>query len=305
MGGSPLDSIFKPAVTMELLNENGLKPNQGLGQNFLIDGNILRKIVDAAELTGDDAVLEIGPGLGALTQALIEESSKVVTIEIDERLVQVLKNTFLGKSNLEIIHGDVLKEDLNALLATSQRWKVVANLPYYITSPILAKLLEEKESLERIVVMVQREVAQRMMAGPGTKDYGSFSLFIQYHCEVSIIHTVPPTAFFPRPQVSSSVVLLRIRESPRVQVEDEDMLFRIIRAAFGKRRKTLLNSLTNTPHLTFNKEFMLQVLKEAGIDSKARAETLSLEEFASIAHIVRNEGENSGVHKPDERSHEP
>jgi 16S rRNA (adenine1518-N6/adenine1519-N6)-dimethyltransferase len=307
IGGVGLESIFKPGVTRRILSENEIKPLQSLGQNFLIDGNILDKIVEAAELTEEDQVIEIGPGLGSLTQSIADICSKVIAIEVDERLVRVLKDLFLGYHNLEIIHGDVLKEDLKALMASSGgAWKVVANLPYYITSPVLSKLLEAKSDIDRIVVMVQREVALRMLAKPGNKDYGAFTLFVQYHCDLSIVHNVPSTAFYPRPDVSSSVVLLEVLKTPRVHVDDEDLLFRIIRASFGKRRKIISNALSNTPYLAFDKDFILRVLKEAGIDSKARAEDLTLEEFALISQIarLRSEGENSGFCESNQRSYE-
>lgn len=241
-----MEHIFKPGVTMRILKENQIKPLQGLGQNFLIDGNILEKIVTAADLTKEDKVLEIGPGLGTVTQLVAENCSKVVAIEIDERLVSILKRHFCEHTNVEITKGDVLEVDLGKIfMKAPYGWKVITNLPYYITSSILMKLLAENANIDLMVVMVQKEVAHRIIAQPGGKDYGILSVLIGYYYDAHIIHNVPPTAFFPRPDVDSSVVLLERCKERRVYEESERYFTCIVKAAFGKRRKTLLNALSN------------------------------------------------------------
>ncbi len=272
---------------MRLLKENQIKPLQGLGQNFLIDGNILEKIVTSADLTEEDKVLEIGPGLGTVTQFLAEDCSKVIAIEIDERLISILKKHFYEHTNVEIIKGDVLEVDLSEIfMKAPYGWKVIANLPYYITSPILMKLLMENANIDLMVLMVQREVAHRIIAQPGGKEYGVLSVLVQYYYDAHVIHNVPPTVFFPKPDVDSSVVLLERCKARRVYEESERYFACIVKAAFGKRRKTLLNALSNNSLLPMDKGLILDIFQEAKIDPKDRAEILTIDDFVRISCAV-------------------
>ena len=271
--------IVLPEVTHRILKHFGLKASHRLGQNFLIAPAIVEGIVLAAEIQPGDRVLEIGPGIGTLTQALAEAGAQVTAVELDKKLPAVLAETLKGYDNVTIVPGDILKVDIKALMGEGP-FKVVANLPYYITTPILLELLEKKLNISLIVTMVQKEVAQRMVAEPGGKDYGALSVAVQYHTEPDIVLTVPPKSFHPAPEVDSVVIRCRRRQTPAVECKDEKLFFRVARASFGQRRKTLVNALKGAGFL---KEDIERAVKYAGIDTGRRGETLSLEEFAGLA----------------------
>ncbi|WP_427337730.1 16S rRNA (adenine(1518)-N(6)/adenine(1519)-N(6))-dimethyltransferase RsmA [Caloranaerobacter sp. DY30410] len=281
--------LYSPRVIKEIINEYGFAFSKSLGQNFLIDKNIIDKICDGAEIKESDQIIEIGPGIGTLTQELCKRARKVVAIEIDKNLYPILKDNLSSYDNFYLVEGDVLKIDLNALISNyfdnDGEIKVVANLPYYITTPIIMKLLEEKIRVNKIVVMVQKEVALRMKAKPGSKDYGALSIAVQYYSEPQIIVNVPKNVFMPRPNVDSAVIMLNIYEKPTVEVKDEKLLFKIIKAAFSKRRKTLVNALS-LGELGIAKEDIISILNECNIDVKTRAENLSLDEFAKITNSI-------------------
>ncbi|MEK3884222.1 16S rRNA (adenine(1518)-N(6)/adenine(1519)-N(6))-dimethyltransferase RsmA [Paenibacillus sp. PL2-23] len=285
--------IGTPKRTKDIVAKYGFSFKKSLGQNFLIDGNILSRIVDAAELSSDSGALEIGPGIGALTQRLAEKAGKVTAIEIDQRLIPILGDLMADKPHVGIVHGDVLKLDLAKLF--EERFEgcsgvsVVANLPYYVTTPILMKLLEEKLPLKHIVVMIQKEVAERMAAKPGGKEYGSLSVAVQYYCEPKLVCTVPHTVFIPQPNVDSAVIKLSVREKPAVEVEDEAHFFRVVQASFAQRRKTLMNNLTAFVGKE-RREELTAMLNRIGIDPSRRGETLSLEEFALLSKSMLAEG---------------
>lgn len=281
------EGIGSPRKTKALLQKYGFSFKKSLGQNFLIDGNILRGIVSAAELNEAKGALEIGPGIGALTEQLAVRSGKVVAIEIDQRLLPMLEESLAAYPNVSLIHGDVLKIDLPSVFrehfAGVESVSVVANLPYYITTPIVMKLLEERLPVESIVVMVQKEVADRFAAQPGTKDYGSLSVAVQYFAIPKMVMKVPQSVFIPQPNVDSAVVKLTMRDEPAVQARDEELFFRVVQAAFAQRRKTLLNNL----QLFFpegGKEECRRFLETCGIAPERRGETLTLEEFGTIAN---------------------
>ncbi|MCI1881015.1 MAG: 16S rRNA (adenine(1518)-N(6)/adenine(1519)-N(6))-dimethyltransferase RsmA [Sporolactobacillus sp.] len=261
---------------------------KSLGQNFLTDANVLRNIVEAAELTQDSLILEIGPGAGALTRYLAEAAQKVVAIEIDCRLRPILEEALAGYGNVAIRFGDVLKIDLPKVLReefpAGRSVTVVANLPYYVTTPILIRLLTGDLPLLRMVVMVQKEVADRLQAVPGTKDYGSLSIAVQYHAEVRVVATVPKTVFVPRPNVDSAVVRFDLRPEPAVHVDDERFFFKVVRTAFAHRRKTLINNLVPALFTREHKDELLKVLTDAGIDPRRRGETLTIKEFAVLSN---------------------
>lgn len=272
--------IASPQVTQHILNRFKLRADKKLGQNFLIDENVVRQIVAAAELSPADAVLEVGPGIGTLTQGLAESGAKVTAVELDNRLLPVLATTLEGYDNVRVVHGDILKVNIMEEVAAPS-FKVCANLPYYITTPIIFALLEKRLPMERLVAMVQKEVAERMAAKPGGKDYGALSVAIQYYTEPQIAFIVPPTSFIPAPAVDSAVIVCKRREKPPVEICDEALFFRIVKAAFSLRRKMLSNSLKN---MGINSEQTAKWLAAAGIDSKRRAETLSLEDFAKLTN---------------------
>lgn len=285
------DQIATPSRTKQVLRQHGLTLKKSLGQNFLTDVNILRKIVSAAELTKESCVLEIGPGIGALTQPLAQAAGKVVALEIDNRLLPVLKQTLAPYPHVTVLHGDVLKQDLPALFqehfGQNASVSVVANLPYYITTPIIMRLIEAKLPLKQIVVMVQKEVAERMAASPGGKDYGSLSIAVQYYCDPELVTVVPRTVFVPAPNVDSAVIKLAFRGKPPVEIEDEAFFFQVVHASFAQRRKTIYNNLA--AHF-FNKESKKQaesVLVLSGIDPSRRAETLSISEFAELSRQLK------------------
>ncbi|MUT67721.1 16S rRNA (adenine(1518)-N(6)/adenine(1519)-N(6))-dimethyltransferase RsmA [Paenibacillus sp. NEAU-GSW1] len=285
--------VATPKRTKEIIAKYGFSFKKSLGQNFLIDQNILHKIVSAAGLDKTKGALEIGPGIGALTQHLAAEAGKVTAVEIDPRLIPILRDVLETEEHVEVVHGDVLKLDLKKLFeerfADMSGVSVVANLPYYVTTPILMKLLEEKLPLENIVVMIQKEVAERMAAKPGGKEYGSLSVAVQYYCEPSIVCTVPHTVFIPQPNVDSAVIKLALRDKPPVDVTDEAHYFRIVQASFAQRRKTLANNLTAFVGKE-RREELTQLLNSIGIDPVRRGETLSLEEFARISRAFIEAG---------------
>lgn len=272
--------IASPQVTQHILNRFKLRADKKLGQNFLIDENVVRQIVEAAELSEADTVLEVGPGIGTLTQGLAESKAKVVTVELDTRLLPVLATTLEGYDNVRVVHGDILKVNIMEEVGAPE-FKVCANLPYYITTPIIFALLEKRLPMERLVAMVQKEVAERMAAQPGGKDYGALSVAIQYYTEPEIAFIVPPTSFIPAPAVDSAVIVCKRRSKPPVEVCDEALFFRVVKAAFSLRRKMLSNSLKN---MGIKSEQVAKWLELAGVDGKRRAETLSLEDFAKLTN---------------------
>ena len=265
------------SATRHILKTFNLRASKRLGQNFLIDAAVVQAIVNAAEIAEGDEVLEIGPGIGTLTQGLLEAGAHVTAVELDKKLPAVLAETLAGYENFKLIQGDILKVDLTELMPPN--FKVVANLPYYITTQILLTLLEKKLPITKIVTMVQREVAERMIAAPGSKIYGAMSVAVQFRADVKVAFDVPPEKFLPRPEVTSSVVICDVRESP-FKVSNEEFFIKVVRAAFGQRRKTLLNSLIGAG---FNREKVLTALQAAEILSERRAETLSIAEFARLA----------------------
>jgi len=275
-----------PKTTKEFLRKHNIRIKKRLGQNFLIDEGILNRIVEVADLSKDDIIIEIGPGMGTLTKKLAEKAQKVLAIEIDENLVKLLKETLKSYPNIEIIQADILKTNLNKLLKSRYAIKVVANLPYYITTPIIIHLLKVREILSNIVVMVQKEVGRRMVAKPRTKDYGALSLLVQYYTKPQITVRVPRSAFLPEPEVDSCVVNLEVRNKPAVGVKDEELFFRVVRAAFEQRRKALKNALTYTRDLRLDKTKVLEILEKADIKPLRRGETLSLEEFARLSNLI-------------------
>lgn len=276
------------AATKELLKKYNLKAVKKFGQNFLTDEGVLRTIIDSSGLSKEDCVLEIGPGLGALTQGLCQKAGKVLAVEIDRQLIPVLKVVLFGYDNVQVINDDILKLDLKAVLSDqfgSVPAKVVANLPYYITTPIIMKLLEDRLNLKSITVMVQKEVGDRLCAPPGGKDYGALTVAVQYYCVPHKIIVVPSDAFIPQPEVDSMVVRLDVREKPAVEVRDEEMFFKVVKASFAQRRKTLLNALSSG-NFGLSKDRIKAILAECSIQESRRGETLSLEEFAAIADAI-------------------
>ena len=275
--------IASPNVTQHILNRFKLRADKKLGQNFLIDHSVVQRIVEAAELSEKDTVLEVGPGIGTLTQGLAESKANVVAVELDQRLLPVLATTLEGYDNVRVVHGDILKVDIMAEVG-NQEFKCCANLPYYITTPIIFALIEKRLPMERLVAMVQKEVAERMAAKPGGKEYGALSVAIQYYTEPEIAFIVPPSSFIPAPSVDSAVIVCKRRTTPAVEVEDEKLFFRVVQAAFSLRRKMLSNSLKN---MGISSAQCAEWLSLAGIDGKRRAETLSLEEFAALANTYK------------------
>lgn len=278
--------LYSPKYIKETLGRFGFKFSKSLGQNFLIDGNIVRKIADEGNITKDDCVLEIGPGMGTLTEELALRAKKVVAIEIDDTLLPVLDYTLQRYSNVEIVHGDVLKINLKKLIDEKLEGgpvKVIANLPYYVTTPIIAKLIEDNLNLESIIVMVQKEVAERMAAAPGGKEYGSLSVFVNFYSIPEIAIKVPKTVFMPQPKIDSAVIKLNIkRELPDI---DKDKFFKVVKAAFSKRRKTILNSLS-TYGFAMDKETIKEILESLDISLDIRAEALSIEDFIKISKAL-------------------
>lgn len=272
--------IASPQVTNHILHRFKLRADKKLGQNFLIDETVVRRIIEAAELTPEDTVLEVGPGIGTLTQGLAESGADVVAVELDKRLLPVLDVTLEGYDNVRIVNGDILQVDIMEQVQKPY-FKCCANLPYYITTPIIFAILEKRLPMERLVVMVQKEVAERMAAKPGSKDYGALSVAIQYFTEPEIAFIVPPSSFIPAPSVDSAVIVCKRRSTPPVEVCDENLFFRVVKAAFSLRRKMLSNSLKN---MGIKGEQVNKWLELAGVDGKRRAETLSLEDFAALTN---------------------
>lgn len=281
-----MPNLVDPKNTIEVLKKYGFVFNKRFGQNFLIDAHVLDKIIAAADLTEDDVVLEVGPGIGTMTEALSAHAGKVYAVEIDDKLIPILKETLADCENVTLIHDDILKVDLKALSDENggKPLKVVANLPYYITTPIVMGLLEGGAPVESITVMVQKEVAERMQASPGTKEYGALSLAVRYYAEPYIAANVPPNCFMPRPDVASQVIRLTKHDKPPVRVKDAEMLFRLIRASFNLRRKTLANGLRNA-NLGFTKEEIEEAIRRLQKGENVRGETLSLQDFAVLSDI--------------------
>lgn len=286
-----MEKLSNPQRTIEVIKKYEFCFQKKFGQNFLIDGHVLDKIIAGAGVTKDDMVLEIGPGIGTMTQYLAEVAGKVVAVEIDRNLLPILQETLSDYDNVKVIHADVLSLDLEKLVQEENGGrpiKVVANLPYYITTPIIMALFEQHVPLANVTVMVQKEVAARMKSGPGSKDYGALSLAVQYYAEPYLVANVPCNCFMPRPNVDSAVIRLTRYEEPPVQVKDEKMLFKIIRASFNQRRKTLQNGLNNSSELNFTKDQIAAAIAAAGFSPSVRGEALTLEQFARLTDILLN-----------------
>lgn len=278
--------LANPQETIQVLQRHDFHFRKKFGQNFLIDPHVLDKIIEAAGIGKEDFALEIGPGIGTLTQYLCERAGKVLAVEIDPKLIPILQETLSGYDNIEIIHGDILKQDIQGIADRyngGRPVKVVANLPYYITTPIIMELFESHVPLANVTVMVQKEVAERMQAQPGTKEYGALSLAVQYYAWPYLAANVPPNCFMPRPAVGSAVIRLDCLSRTPVAVKDEKLMFRLIRASFNQRRKTLQNGLTNSSGLDFSKEEIRQAIQAVGLDPAIRGERLGLEQFAALA----------------------
>lgn len=279
--------LGNPKYTIEVLQKYNFAFQKRFGQNFLIDTHVLEKIIAASQITKEDFVLEIGPGIGTMTQYLAEYAREVAAVEIDNTLIPILKDTLKDWDNVTVINDDILKVDIRKLALErngGKPIKVVANLPYYITTPIIMGLFENQVPIDSITIMVQKEVADRMQVGPGTKDYGALSLAVQYYAKPEIVANVPPNCFMPRPKVGSAVIRLERYEKPPVEVSNEKLMFRIIRASFNQRRKTLVNGLKNSQELSYSREEIEEVLNECGIPLNIRGEALTLAEFASLAN---------------------
>lgn len=282
-------TLGNPQNTIEVLQKYQFTFQKKFGQNFLIDTHVLDKIIRSADITKEDMVLEIGPGIGTMTQYLAEAAGKVIAVEIDKNLIPILSDTLSGYDNVRIINDDVLKVDIRKLADEENGGrpiKVVANLPYYITTPIIMGLFENHVPLESITVMVQKEVADRMQTGPGNKDYGALSLAVQYYASPYIVANVPPNCFMPRPKVGSAVIRLTRHAVPPVEVEDEKLMFDIIRASFNQRRKTLANGLNNSDKLNLPKEVIIEAIEKLGKGPGVRGEALTLEEFARLSNYI-------------------
>jgi len=278
-----------PQNTIAVLQKYNFNFQKKFGQNFLIDTNVLDKIISSAEITKEDCVLEIGPGIGTMTQYLAENAGEVVAVEIDKALIPILEDTLSEYDNVTVINDDILKVDINKIVQEKNAGKpikVVANLPYYITTPIIMGLFESHVPLKSITIMVQKEVADRMQLGPGTKDYGALSLAVQYYAKPEIVANVPPNCFIPRPNVGSAVIRLTRYEEPPVKVKDEGKMFALIRASFNQRRKTLVNGLGNAAGLKVSKEQVTQALEQMGLSPTVRGETFTLEQFAKLSDLL-------------------
>ena len=282
-------TLGNPQNTIQVLQKYNFNFQKKFGQNFLIDTHVLDKIIEESHITKDDFVLEIGPGIGTMTQYLCENAREVAAVEIDKNLIPILADTLSAYDNVEVINEDILKVDINRLAQEKNGGrpiKVVANLPYYITTPIIMGLFESHVPIDSITIMVQKEVADRMQVGPGTKDYGALSLAVQYYAKPEIVENVPPNCFMPRPNVGSAVIRLTRHSAPPVQVENEKLMFRLIRASFNQRRKTLANGLGNAPDIPLSKTEIQESIEELGVPATIRGETLTLEEFAKLSNIV-------------------
>lgn len=282
-------TLGNPKETIEILNKYHFNFQKKFGQNFLIDTHVLDKIIKAAEVTKDDLVVEIGPGIGTLTQYLCEAAREVVAVEIDKNLIPILEDTLSPYDNITVLNEDILKVDLNRLVQEKNQGrpiKVVANLPYYITTPIIMGLFEAGVPVENITVMVQKEVADRMQAGPGSKDYGALSLAVQYYAKPYIAANVPPNCFMPRPNVGSAVIRLTLHQEKPVAIKDEKLLFKLIRASFNQRRKTLANGLNNSEEIKLSKELITEAITELNLSPSIRGEALTLSDFAALSNII-------------------
>ena len=278
-----------PQNTIEVLQKYNFNFQKKFGQNFLIDTHVLEKIIEESGITKDDFVLEIGPGIGTMTQYLCENAREVAAVEIDKNLIPILADTLSAYDNVEVINDDILKVDINKLAEEKNGGKpikVVANLPYYITTPIIMGLFESHVPIDSITIMVQKEVADRMQVGPGTKEYGALSLAVQYYAKPEIVAIVPPNCFMPRPNVGSAVIRLTRHKEVPVQVNDEKLMFKIIRASFNQRRKTMTNSVGNSPELSVSKEQMAAALEKCGLSATVRGEALTLQQFAQLSNII-------------------
>ena len=283
-----MSNLGSPSAAAGIIKKYNFDIKKKFGQNFLIDANILEKIVNAAQIEATDTVLEIGPGIGSMTQLLCERAERVIAVEIDKTLIPVLTETLSGYDNVTVINGDIMKVELDEIsgMAGDGALKVVANLPYYITTPIIMRLLEEMDRLRSITIMVQSEVADRMKAGPSDKNYGALSLAVQYYADPRVVATVPPECFMPRPKVDSSVIRLECLEKPPVDVADEGHMFKLIRASFNQRRKTLANGLKNAAFLPYSREEIVEALDKLGLTPTVRGEELTLEQFAQISNLL-------------------
>ena len=280
-----MEKLSNPQVTIDIIKKYNFAFQKRFGQNFLIDGHVVEKIISSADITRDDIVLEIGPGIGTMTQYLAEAAGQVYAVEIDKNLPIILEETLADYNNVTVINDDILKVDIEKL-TEGKPIKVVANLPYYITTPIIMGLFEKHIPATSITVMVQKEVAQRMQAAPGSKDYGALSLAVQYYAAPYIVANVPPNCFMPRPNVGSAVIRLTCYDKPPVEVENETLMFKLIRAAFNQRRKTLQNALNNSSELNVTKEQVVNALRALELSETVRGETLSLEQFAHLSDLL-------------------
>lgn len=284
-----MGTLGSPKKTIEIIQKYNFNFQKKYGQNFLIDTHVLNKIIAAAQITKDDFIIEIGPGIGTMTEYLLESAREVVAVEIDHNLISILEETLSKYNNITIMNEDILKVDINKLVNEKNNGKpikVVANLPYYITTPIIMGLFESQVPIENITVMVQKEVAERMQADPGTKDYGALSLAVQYYAKPYIVANVPPNCFIPRPKVGSAVIRLTKHKERIFDVTNEKLMFQMIRASFNQRRKTLVNGIKNSSEIQISKEIMIQAMKEMRVSENIRGETLTLEEFARLSNIV-------------------
>ena len=287
-----MEKLSNPQVTIQTIKKYEFAFQKKFCQNFLIDDHVITKIINAAEITKDDLVLEIGPGIGTMTQYLAESAGKVIAVEIDKNLIPILGETLAEYDNVTVINEDILKLDINRLVEEENDGKpikVVANLPYYITTPIIMGLFESHVPLQSITVMVQKEVADRMQVGPGSKDYGALSLAVQYYAKPYIAANVPPNCFIPRPGVGSAVIRLTRYEEPPVMVKDESLMFKLIRASFNQRRKTLQNGIANSPELPYSKAQVEKALEKMGLAANVRGESLTLAEFAKLSDTISEE----------------
>ena len=278
--------------TLDVIKKHNLRLTKTLGQNFLNDDNVVKKIVDTADLDKDTLVLEIGPGIGSMTKELAQRAAGVAAIEIDKHLIPALNDNLSEFENIDIINNDVMKADIEAIVSeckekySANKVKVVANLPYYITTPIVMKFLEEIKGIDGMVFMVQKEVAQRMVSGPGTKDYGALSVAVQFYSRPKIVFDVPPHCFIPQPEVHSTIIKLEILKEPSVKVDDKDMFFKLVKASFGQRRKTLVNGLSNAGFLRINKEQIKQILESMELKENIRGEVLSVQQFGQLSNLL-------------------
>lgn len=280
-----MNKLTSPSKVKNIMRKHNVRFSKSLGQNFIIDEFVIDDIIEKSNINSEDCILEIGPGIGVLTQALAEKAKKVLAVELDNKLIPVLNETLEDYDNVDIIHNDILKVDINKEIKErfGQSVKVVANLPYYITTPIIMRLLEEKINVNEIIVMVQKEVAERMISSPGVKAYGSLSVAVQYYCDATIVLDVPRENFLPAPNVDSAVIKLSLRDEPIVDLIDEDYFFKVIKGAFALRRKTLVNSLSKS-QIGLDKDLVKNVLTKIGFDTRIRGEKLTIEDFAKLSN---------------------